>query len=81
MCIWTAWGFGLCVRMSEGAHEERSRLRLVDVNPALGKCRSLPHTINGGCISMGGILVHTRRPSGVVPKKEPVAVLSVLMTW
>ena len=39
------------------------------------------YPINGGCISIGGMRVQTRRPSGVVPKKEPVAVLSVLMTW
>ena len=35
----------------------------------------------GGCISKRGMRAHTGRPWPVVPKNDPVAVLSALMTW
>ena len=40
-----------------------------------------PHTYIGGCMSNAGIRVHTGLPWLVVPKKEPLAVLSVFTTW
>ncbi len=36
---------------------------------------------SGGCISKRGMRAHTGRPCPVVPKNDPVAVLSALMTW